>query len=134
VSRKIKPPSKNDREVAFGALIERLKGWEIPEEAMDRVHDAARASLNEVKALTEYEDGKVSRLLTVVAFLSAVVAAVFTRRFASAMPIVSTAIVPTKFCQMMRRVRLAIATVSAKRTKSLPSSTTSALLARHIGS
>jgi hypothetical protein len=40
-------------------------------------------------------------------------------RLASTMPIVSTPIVPTKFCQMMRRVRLAIATVSAKRTKSL---------------
>ena len=46
------------------------------------MHEAARASLAEVKALTEYEDGKVSRLLTVVAFLSAVVGAVFTR-FAS---------------------------------------------------
>ena len=29
-------------------------------------------------------------------------------RLASTMPIVSTAIVPTKFCQMMCRVRLAI--------------------------
>src|SRR5205807_300239 len=53
-----------------------------PDDAIDRVHEAARASLAEVKALTEYEDGKVSRLLTVVAFLSAVVGAVFTR-FAS---------------------------------------------------
>ena len=43
------------------------------------MHDAARASLNEVKSLTEYEDGKVSRLLTIIAFLSAVVGAVFTR-------------------------------------------------------
>jgi hypothetical protein len=64
------------------ALLDRLHAWEIPDDAIDRVHDAARASLGEVKALTEYEDGKVSRLLTVVAFLSAVVAAVFTR-FAS---------------------------------------------------
>jgi NAD(P)-dependent dehydrogenase (short-subunit alcohol dehydrogenase family) len=36
------------------------------------------------------------------------------------MPIVSTAIVPTKLCQMMRRVRLAVATVSTKQTRSLP--------------
>ncbi|MDA9393085.1 hypothetical protein WN73_21445 [Bradyrhizobium sp. CCBAU 45394] len=32
-----------------------------------------------MKALTEYEDGKASRLLTIAAFLSAAVAAVFTR-------------------------------------------------------
>ena len=35
--------------------------------------------VHEVKALTEYEDGRVSRLMTVVAFLSALVGAVFTR-------------------------------------------------------
>ena len=63
----------------FAVLITNLRGWTIPTTAIDRVHDAARASLNEVKALTEYEDGKVSRLLTVIAFLSAVVGAVFTR-------------------------------------------------------
>lgn len=66
----------------FLNLMRRLDAWQIPADAVDRVHDLARASLNEVKALTEYEDGKVSRLLTVIAFLSAVVAAVFTR-FAS---------------------------------------------------
>lgn len=67
----------------FSNLLGRLGAWQIPTDAVDRVHDLARASLNEVKALTEYEDGKVSRLLTVITFLSAVVAAVFTR-FASA--------------------------------------------------
>ena len=60
-------------------LAEQLQAWTVPEGAIDRVHDAARASFAEVKALTEYEDGKASRLMTVVAFLSAVVAAVFTR-------------------------------------------------------
>lgn len=72
-------PTKEERGRAIDELVTRLNNWSIPEDAVDRVHDAARASLNEVKALTEYEDGKVSRLLTIIAFLSAVVGAVFTR-------------------------------------------------------
>jgi hypothetical protein len=75
-------PKKQARARAFSDLIKRLNTWQIPDDALDRVHDAAKTSLTEVKALTEYEDGKVSRLLTVVAFLSAVVGAVFAR-FAS---------------------------------------------------
>jgi len=82
MSHRSRRPNKEARGAAFKALLGRLEVWEIPDDAIDRVHDAARASLAEVKALTEYEDGKVSRLLTVVAFLSAVVGAVFTR-FAS---------------------------------------------------
>jgi hypothetical protein len=74
--------SKQERSAEFGKLLEELGKWQIPSGAIDTVHDVARASLNEVKALTEYEDGKVSRLLTIVAFLSAVIGAVFTR-FAS---------------------------------------------------
>lgn len=72
-------PTEESRKAAFGELIARLEAWQIPTEAVDSVHDLARASLVEVKALTEYEDGKVSRLLTIIAFLSAVVAAAFTR-------------------------------------------------------
>ena len=82
MSQRPKRPKKQASEAAFEALIDQLNAWDIPNDALDRVHEAARASLAEVKALTEYEDGKVSRLLTVVAFLSAVVGAVFTR-FAS---------------------------------------------------
>jgi hypothetical protein len=82
VSQRPQRPKEQDRAAAFKALIDRLQAWDIPNDAVDRVHEAARTSLAEVKALTEYEDGKVSRLLTVVAFLSAVVGAVFTR-FAS---------------------------------------------------
>lgn len=63
----------------FAELQAKLDGWSIPADALDRVHDAAKASLAEVKALTEYEDGKASRLLTIIAFLSALVGAVFTR-------------------------------------------------------
>ncbi|WP_316234540.1 hypothetical protein [Bradyrhizobium sp. SZCCHNR1020] len=73
------PPSSTEREAAFVELVRKLDDWTIPREALDRTHDGAKASLAEVKALTEYEDGKVSRLLTVIAFLSAVVGAVFTR-------------------------------------------------------
>lgn len=73
------PPSRAEREAAFIELVRKLEGWTIPAEALDRTHDGAKASLAEVKALTEYEDGKVSRLLTIIAFLSAVVGAVFTR-------------------------------------------------------
>lgn len=74
-----RPPSAADRDAAFGELVRKLEEWKIPPEALDRIHDGAKASLTEVKALTEYEDGKISRLLTIVAFLSAVVGAVFTR-------------------------------------------------------
>lgn len=78
-------PTKAESDAAFKALIDQLTAWVIPDAAIDRAHEAARASLAEVKWLTEYEDGKASRLLTVVAFLSAVVGAVFTR-FASEYP------------------------------------------------
>lgn len=70
-----KPPS----DTGFKELLVKLDGWSIPTKALDRVHDGAKASLAEVKALTEYEDGKASRLLTIIAFLSALVGAVFTR-------------------------------------------------------
>lgn len=70
---------KRPSDTGFGELLVKLNGWSIPTEALDRVHDGAKASLAEVKALTEYEDGKASRLLTIAAFLSAAVAAVFTR-------------------------------------------------------
>ncbi|TXG96739.1 MAG: hypothetical protein E6R08_08645 [Nevskiaceae bacterium] len=63
----------------FAELQAKLDAWSIPNDALDRIHDAAKISLGEVKALTEYEDGKASRLLTIVAFLSALVGAVFTR-------------------------------------------------------
>lgn len=63
----------------FRALLEELNAWEVPTAAIDGLLDASRASLNEVKALTEYEDAKVARLLTIIAFLSAVIGAVFSR-------------------------------------------------------
>ncbi|MDA9398572.1 hypothetical protein XH79_07090 [Bradyrhizobium sp. CCBAU 45389] len=74
-----KPTSKEVRDAGFRELAQKLAGWDIPTEAIDTTQDSAKASLAEVKALTEYEDGKASRLLTIIAFLSAVVGAVFTR-------------------------------------------------------
>lgn len=70
---------KRPSDTGFGELLVKLDGWTIPPDALDRVHEGAKASLAEVKALTEYEDGKASRLLTIAAFLSAAVAAVFSR-------------------------------------------------------
>lgn len=65
--------TKNPGDTQFAQLTSALAAWNIPSDAIDTVHDLARVSLNEVKALTEYEDGKVTRVLTVAAFLSAVV-------------------------------------------------------------
>lgn len=70
---------KADSAEQFKKLLGLLGPWTIPVGAIDTVHDLAKISLTEVKALTEYEDGKVSRLLTVAAFLSAVVGTVFTK-------------------------------------------------------
>ncbi len=38
-----------------------------------------RESLNEVKSLTEYQDGKTARLLTIIAFLTAAAGVVFSK-------------------------------------------------------
>jgi hypothetical protein len=70
---------KRPSDRGFGELIVKLNGWSVPTEALDRIHAGAKAILAEVKALAEYADGKASRLLTIVEFLSAVVGAVFTR-------------------------------------------------------
>jgi hypothetical protein len=61
------------------ALVALLGKWKIPKDRVQSVHDMARASLDEVKGLTEYEDAKVGRLLTIVAFLTALAGAVFAR-------------------------------------------------------
>jgi hypothetical protein len=76
---------KRPGDSGFKELIAKLNGWQLPPDALDRIHEGAAASLAEVKALTEYEDGKASRLLTIVAFLSAVAGVVFTK-FATEYP------------------------------------------------
>lgn len=83
MSRKASDPrfckDKRPSNTGFGELLVKLNGRSIPADALDGVYDEAKASLAEVKALTEYEDGEASRLLTIVAFLGTVVGAVFTR-------------------------------------------------------
>lgn len=68
------------------AVQKLLSDWQIPEGREQMVHDMARASLDEVKGLTEYEDGKVGRLLIIVAFLTAMAGAVFSR-FSATFPL-----------------------------------------------
>lgn len=51
--------------------------------------ERGRETLNEVKALTEYQDAKATRLLTIIAFLSALAGVIF-GRFADAYPLKPT--------------------------------------------
>lgn len=46
---------------------------------IESVMEKARETLDEVKGLTEYQDQKATRLLTIISFLSALAAALFTR-------------------------------------------------------
>jgi hypothetical protein len=59
------------------SLLDLLNEWRIPEGREEAVHDMARASLDQVKASTEYDNAKA--LLTIVAFLTALAGAVFNR-------------------------------------------------------
>lgn len=59
------------------ALVDLLSEWEIPTGREQAVHDMALAGLNQVKGSTEYDDARA--LLTIVAFLTALAGAVFTR-------------------------------------------------------
>lgn len=74
-----------DEDFAMHELLNYLNDWSIPTKDIDAVHDSAKTSFGAVKDLTEYQDGKASRLLTIIAFLSAAIAAVFTR-FAALYP------------------------------------------------
>lgn len=56
-----------------------LQDMSAPELSLDDAIDLAKASLSEVKAQTEYQDQKATRLLTVTTFLSALSGALFAR-------------------------------------------------------
>lgn len=61
-----------------------LKGIQFDEDqdntdAATKCIELARGSFDEVKALTEYQDQKTARLLTIIAFLTAAAAAVFAK-------------------------------------------------------
>jgi hypothetical protein len=67
--------TKNGSAEAFEALAQ----W-VPTQGTDDLKilsELAERSLKEVKALTEYEDGKAQRILTAIAFLAAVAGGVF---------------------------------------------------------
>lgn len=76
-------PRQNDETVApdvyLPKMSEELKKLDTLEEIDERYLDRAKESLNEVKALTEYQDQKAARLLTIVAFLTAAAGALFAK-------------------------------------------------------
>lgn len=71
-------------------LASAMQGWEglkVERECgIDDAIDLAKASLAEVKAQTEYQDGKAARLLTVTSFVSALAGFLFTA-FGAAYPL-----------------------------------------------
>ncbi len=62
---------------------DRSRGWLSlsPGDDLDQAVQLAQASLSEVKAQTEYQDQKATRLLTVATFLLALAGALFTRLY-----------------------------------------------------
>ena len=69
-----------EREKQLEEMCALLDQWDLTnEKALDVAHDQAKAIMTAAQGLTEFEDGKVSRMLTVVAFLSALVGVVYTR-------------------------------------------------------
>lgn len=54
-----------------------LKDISSTDSGLDGVISHARESLDEVKALTDYQDGKATRLLTIITFLSALAGVLF---------------------------------------------------------
>lgn len=71
-----------DRERSFDGLRNLLAAWTIPSEVANGVRERARESLDEVKALIDHFDNLGSRMLTVVAFLTAAASFLF-QRFAA---------------------------------------------------
>src|ERR1700735_5554922 len=78
-------------DVIIGEILAELKsvqplGASAEKSGADSVMEKARETLDEVKALTEYQDQKATRLLTIISFLSALAAALFAR-FSTAYPL-----------------------------------------------
>ena len=72
------PPNSKD----IQQITERLKILEIADYTKFKGHlEKAKESLEEVKKLTEYQDQKVARLLTIIAFLTAAASTIFSRAF-----------------------------------------------------
>lgn len=63
-----KPPSKPS---ISEDLLSTLRNWKPGHDGVDELLQLSEKSLTEVKHLTEYEDDKANRILTAIAFLSA---------------------------------------------------------------
>src|SRR5690606_29402250 len=64
----------------IGEMIEAMRPWKAispSDPNLDKAIELARASLNEAKQQTEYQDQKATRLLTVTTFLTALAGAFF---------------------------------------------------------
>jgi hypothetical protein len=69
-----------EKKLDIASAVAALKDWSITEDKDDLkvLTELTERSLKEVKALTEYEDGKAQRILVAIAFLAAVAGSVFT--------------------------------------------------------
>jgi hypothetical protein len=81
--------SSLDDQVAIRETVETLSKLNPTNEELDAALEQARASLDEVKGLTDYQDGKATRLLTIITFLSALSGVLF-GRLADAYPLRET--------------------------------------------
>src|ERR1700751_2002198 len=71
--------SSLDDQVAIRETVETLSKLNPTDGELDAGLEQARASLDEVKGLTDYQDGKATRLLTIITFLSALSGVLFGR-------------------------------------------------------
>jgi hypothetical protein len=79
VQNKGESSSTLDDKEAIAETVETLIKLNPSDEELDAVLEQARASLDEVKGLTDYQDEKATRLLTIITFLSALSGVLFVR-------------------------------------------------------
>ncbi|MEP9403667.1 hypothetical protein [Sphingomonas sp. VNH70] len=76
-SKSVTPEQIVAQLVGPGGAMEHWDTLDPTDDALDDAIDLAKASLEEAKAQTEYQDGKATRLLTVTTFLTALAGAFF---------------------------------------------------------
>lgn len=81
-------PSRITDAVVIAKAAEALQHLSPPQEELEEVFSRARETLDEVKGLTEYQDGKATRLLTIITFLSALSGILF-GQLATAYPLLA---------------------------------------------
>lgn len=74
-----KGPNGVDLSKAISEIEATLNSPTLKDEYVEAHLDKAKASYNEVKAATEYQDQKAARLLTILAFLTAAAATIFAK-------------------------------------------------------